>query len=87
MKSDTKKNGYDLSRNWFNWCYENPEKVKPTHIAIYFYAVEICNRSGWKEKFSFPSQMVMESIGIRNWKTYKNALEDLIEFGFINMTC
>ncbi|PQJ31099.1 hypothetical protein BST92_03790 [Nonlabens arenilitoris] len=82
---ENKKNGYDLSRNWFNWCYENPEKIKPIHTAIYFYAVEICNRSGWKEKFGFPSQMVMESIGIKNWKTYIKALNDLIEFKFINM--
>jgi hypothetical protein len=39
-------NGYDLSRNFFDWCFENPEKVSPNHSAIYFFAIEHCNRWG-----------------------------------------
>lgn len=78
-------NGYDLSRNWFNWSFDNPDKVKPIHSAIYFFAIEHCNRLGWKDKFGFPSQMVMESIGVKNWRTYSKALNDLVDFGFIKM--
>lgn len=80
-----KINGYDLSRKWFDFCFENPEKVRPIHTAIYFFAIEHCNRLGWKEKFGFPSQMVMEAIGIKNWRTYSNALNEIIDFGFIEM--
>lgn len=25
-------NGYELSRAWFNWCFENPEKISPKEI-------------------------------------------------------
>ena len=78
-------NSYELSRNWFNFCFDNPELIKPTHTAIYFFAIEHCNRLGWKEKFGFPSQMVMEAVGVKNWRTYSKALNDIVEFGFIKM--
>lgn len=78
-------NSYELSRNWFNYCFDNPEKVKPAHTAVYFFAIEHCNRLGWKEKFGFPSQMVMEAVGIKNWRTYSKVLNDLVDFGFIKM--
>ena len=78
-------NGYDLSRNWFNWCFENPEKAKPIHSAIFFFAVEHCNRLGGKEKFGFPSQMTMEAIGVRKYQTYGKALSELVDWGFITM--
>tara|TARA_R110000868_G_scaffold409673_1_gene695631 strand:- start:753 stop:1088 length:336 start_codon:yes stop_codon:yes gene_type:complete len=29
--------------------------------------------------------MVMEAIGIRNWKTYSKYLNDLVDWGFIKM--
>jgi hypothetical protein len=78
-------NGYELSRNWFNWCFDNPEKIKPIHSAIFFFAVEHCNRLGGKYKFGFPSQMTMEAIGVRKYQTYGKALADLVDWGFITM--
>lgn len=78
-------NSYDLSRAWFNFCFDNPEKIRPIHTAIYMFSIEHCNRLGWKEKFGFPSQMVMEAIGVKNWRTYSKALADLVEWKFIIM--
>jgi hypothetical protein len=78
-------NGYDLSRNFCNWAFENPDKVKPIHYAIFYFAIEHCNRLGWKDKFGLPSQMVMEAIGVKNWRTYAAGLNELVEFGFIEM--
>lgn len=77
--------GYELSRNFFDWCFENPELIKPAHIAIYFFAIEHCNRLGWKEKFGFPSQMVMEAVGIKNYRTYSKTFQDLVDWGFIKL--
>lgn len=77
--------GYDLSRNWFDWCFENPEKISPNHTAMYFFIIEHCNRLGWKEKFGLPTTMVKDAIGIKSYNTYKNTLNDLVEFGFIKM--
>lgn len=78
-------NGYELSRQWFDFCFENPEKISPLHTSIYFFCIEHCNRLGWKDKFGFPSQMAMEAIGVRNWRTYSNGLNDLIDWGFIKL--
>jgi hypothetical protein len=78
-------NSYELSRKWFNYSFDNPEKVKPINTAIFFFAIEHCNRLGWKDKFGFPSQMVMEAIGVKNWRTYSKALNELVEWGFIDM--
>jgi len=78
-------NSYNLSRAWFDFCFENPEMIKPNHIAIYFFAIENCNRLGWKKKFALPTTMAKEAIGIKSYNTYISALNDLIEWGFIKM--
>ena len=78
-------NSYELSRNFWDYTFENPEKIKPIHPSIYFFAIEHCNRLGWKKKFGLPSQMVMEAIGVKNWKTYSKGLNDLIDWGFIEL--
>jgi len=78
-------NGYELSRKWFDWCFENPERISPNHTALYFFIIEHCNRLGWKAKFGLPTTMVKEAIGIRSYNTYINTLNDLVEFGFVVM--
>lgn len=78
-------NSYELSRNWFDWCFENPEKITPNHSAIYFFAIEHCNRLGWKNKFGFPTQMVMDAIGIKKHQTYIKYFNELVEWGFLNL--
>ena len=78
-------NTFDLSRNFFDFCFDNPEKISPNHIAIYFFAIEHCNRLGWKEKFGFPTQMVIDAIGINKPHTYIRYFNDLVEWGFIDL--
>lgn len=78
-------NGYELSRTWFDFCFENPEKIKPNHIALYFFIIEHCNRLGWKKKFGLPTTMAKEAIGIRSYNTYINTLNDLVKWGFVEM--
>lgn len=78
-------NGYDLSRVWFDWCFENPERIKPNHSALYFFCIEHCNRLGWKKKFGLPTNMAKEAIGIKSYGTYISTLNDLVDFGFIEM--
>lgn len=82
---ETYMNSYELSRKWFDFCFENPDKIKPNHTALYFFAIEHCNRLGWKEKFGFPTTMVMEAIGIRSYNTYINTLNEVVLWGFIEM--
>jgi len=78
-------NYFELMRNWFDFCFENPDKVKPTHTAVFCFAVEHCNRLGWKQKFGFPTTMAMEALGIKSYNTFINTLKDIVDFGFIEM--
>ena len=82
-KESAKISGYDLSRKWFDFCFENPEKISPNHSALYFFCIEHCNRLGWKEKFGLPTTMAKEAIGIRSYNTYIKTLSDLVDWGFI----
>lgn len=77
--------GYELSEIFFDWSFENPEKVTPNHVALYFFIIEHSNRLGWKEKFGLPTEMTKEAIGVKSYKTYQKTLSELIEFGFIKM--
>jgi hypothetical protein len=77
--------GYELSRDWFDFCFENPDLVNPTHTAIYFFCIEHCNRLGWKNKFGLPTQMAMDAIGVKNWRTYIKSFNDIVDWGFIQL--
>lgn len=78
-------NSYDLSRKFFDWSFENPDKITPTHVALYFFCIEHCNRLGWKEKFGLPTTMAKEAIGVGSYNTYIKVLKDLIEWGFLKL--
>lgn len=78
-------NGYELSRQWWDFCFENPELITPTHTALYFFAIEHCNRLGWKKKFGLPSAMAMEAIGVKNWRTYIKVFNNIVEWNFFEL--
>lgn len=78
-------NSYQLSRAWFNFCFDNPDLICPNHTALYFFIIEHCNRLGWKEKFGLPMEMAKEAIGIKNYRTYAKTFQDLIDWGFIKL--
>jgi len=75
-------NSYQLSRQFVDWAFENPSKVSPYHYAIFFFAIEHCNRLGWKIEFGLPSHYVMEATGIKSYSAYKKYFDELVEFGF-----
>ena len=75
--------GYERTRNWFNFCFEHPDKVRPIHHAVYLYCLDLCNRLGWKQKFGLPTDSTMEVLGIKNYKTFIKALNEIIAWGFI----
>ncbi len=77
--------GYELSHDWFEFCFDNPEKVKPGHTALYFFIIEHCNRLGWKNKFGLPTEMTKEAIGIKSYNTYIDTLRDLVDWNYITL--
>jgi hypothetical protein len=75
--------GYHLSRQWFDWTFENPDIHTPAHTALYMWVIEKWNRMGQKEKFGLPTAEAMEVLGISSINTYKKVFSQLVEWGFI----
>jgi uncharacterized phage protein (TIGR02220 family) len=78
-------NSYELSRCFINFAFDNPEKISPNHYAIYFFAIEHCNRLGWKTKFGFPTMMACDAVGIKKAQTFIKYFNDLEDWGFIKV--
>ena len=78
-------NSYELSRKWFDFAFENPNKVKPIHGIVYFFAIEHCNRLGWKKIFGFPTSMVLEATGVKSYSSYKKHFDELVDWGFFKV--
>ena len=74
---------FKITRYFWDFAFENPEKIKPNHCALFLFIVEHCNRLGWKEKFGLPTTMTKDAIGIRSYNTYIQTLNDLVNFGLI----
>lgn len=77
-------NGYNLTRKWFDFTFENHE-AKVQHTAIYLWCVELNNRLGWKDNFRLPTSSTMEGLSIGNKNTFLSALKDLESWGFIKI--
>lgn len=80
-----KLSGYDLMRKWFDFAFENQEKVCPTHTAMFSWFVELNNRMGWAEKFGSPASQTMAAIGLKSYNTYKKIFDELVSFGFVKV--
>ena len=76
---------YDFIKDWFNFSFENPDLVSPTHTAMYLWFVELNNRMGWAEKYGAPASQTMDAIGLKSYNTYKKIFDQLIAWGFIEL--
>jgi hypothetical protein len=76
---------FKLNRYFWDYAFENPEKIKPNHCAIYYFALEHCNRLGWKKKFGFPTSMVLEATGIKSYSVFKKTFDELVLFEFFEV--
>lgn len=78
-------NGYSLSKDFFEFSFENNDIVRPTHIAVYFWLIDLNNRLNWVDKFNVPSYYAMQSCCISSYNTYKKVLDDLESWGFVEV--
>ena len=76
---------YKLNRYFWDFAFNNTGKIKPNHIAVYQFAIEHCNRLGWKKQFGFPTSMVLDAVGIKSYSVYKTTFDDLVTFGFFDV--
>jgi len=86
IKNNNKEvNGYIYTKQWFDFASKNPEKIYPNHCALYIAIVELNNQLGWSQNFGLPTSCTMQLIGIRNYKTFKKAFDELVEWGFVRV--
>ena len=85
MKEEEKITGFSLTREWFEWAFDNHTKINPSHSAVYFFHVYLWNSLGGKKEFDSPNGQAMEGCGIRCIKSYTKTFNELVEFGFIRL--
>lgn len=73
-------NGYQLSRQWFDFAFENQGLINTSHTAMYLWFVELNNKMGWVDKFSSPASQTMAAIGLKSYNTYKKIFNDLVDW-------
>jgi len=78
-------NGYELSRVWFAYTYNHPDKFSPIDTALYVWIIEVFNRARWSEKIYLPSGQAMQHIGCKSYKAYINSFNKLEAEGFIKV--
>jgi len=76
-------NGYDLSRIWFDFSFENQGIVSTSDTALYFWIIEKFNRCGWVKNLSITSTENMAACGFKTYPPYKKSLDNLVDWGFI----
>lgn len=75
-------NGYNLTKNFFDFKFNNPNTLKPSHTEVYFFIVDLWNRLGKVDQMGLPTFHVIEQLSI-NRKTFRKCLADLEYHGFI----
>ena len=81
---NAEKNGYNLTKQWFDFVAENDE-VKAMHSALMTWLIEQCNRLQWPETFGIPTDYTMRMSRIKSYKYYKKTLSDLEKWNFIEL--
>jgi len=76
---------FKLLRDFWDFAFDNPEKISPNHCALYCFIINHSNRLGRKPKLGLPTEMTKEAIGMKSYKTYIKTLMDLVDWGFIEM--
>jgi hypothetical protein len=77
-------NGFEQIKGFYSWVFNNPDKVRPTHISLYLFLLNQNNRSNWVEWFKCPYDLAMQGACIGNNGTYYKCLDELKIWGLID---
>ena len=76
-------NGFEQIKAFYSWVFNNPDKVRPTHISLYLFLWNQGNRANWVEWFKCPYDLAMQGACIGNKGTYYRCLDDLQTYKLI----
>lgn len=77
-------NGFEQIKSFYSWVFNNPDKIRPTHISLYLFLLNQNNRSMWVEWFKCPYDLAMQGACIGNKNTYYKCLDDLKTYELID---
>ena len=77
-------NGFEQIKAFYSWVFNNPDKVRPTHISLYLFLWNQGNRANWVEWFKCPYDLAMQGACIGSKGTYYKCLDDLQQFKLID---
>ena len=77
-------NGFEQIKGFYSWVFNNPDKIRPTHISLYLFLLNQNNRSNWVEWFKCPYDLAMQGACIGNNGTYYKCLDDLKAWNLID---
>jgi len=75
----------ELTAAWFKWVAEHPAHARHIHFALYYFLVFYNAQIKWPPKFVFSLEEAKHHLGDAATSTYAGALNDLIEWGFVNL--
>jgi hypothetical protein len=76
-------NGFEQIKAFYSWVFNNPDKVRPTHISLYLFLWNQGNRANWVEWFKCPYDLAMQGACIGNKGTYYKCLDELQSYNLI----
>jgi len=76
-------NGFEQIKSFYSWVFNNPDKVKQSHISLYLFLINQNNRSMWVEWFKCPYDLAMQGSCIGSKSTYYKTLNELDSFGLL----
>jgi uncharacterized phage protein (TIGR02220 family) len=76
-------NGFEQIKSFYQWVFNNPDKIRPTHISLYLFLWNQANRANWAYWFKCPYDLAMQGACIGNNKTYYKCLDELKEWKLI----
>jgi hypothetical protein len=76
-------NGFEQIKSFYSWVFNNPDKIRPTHISLYLFLLNQNNRAMWVEWFKCPYDLAMQGACIGNKNTYYKCLDELVLYGLI----
>ena len=82
--SEYRINGFEQIKAFYSWVFNNPDKVRPTHISLYLFLLNQGNRANWVEWFKCPYDLAMQGSCIGNNGTYYKCLDELKKWKLID---
>lgn len=77
--------GYDLSRQWFAFLWDNPSKVTANDTALYFFLCQLWNQLGQPNEFQVTAKECQTGMSANSYNTFKKSFDKLKEMGCLKL--